>query len=157
MVIQPKEKQSIINELERRKTYLEQCVDHVLCSTGNLIWSHSAHGQFGSSILASTYKNLPLPEIKVLAGKSITCNSSQISKAFGKLSAHPVGVFCLLLEPPKCHIMQTKQCRQFLGLGNFLYIFLLGPLRGSQFVHFCRHRCRLNKRGAISSEAQTSM
>jgi len=28
-------------------------------------------------------------------------------KSVGKLFPHPVGVFCTILEPPQCHIMQT--------------------------------------------------
>ena len=53
-------------------------------------------------------------------------------KNVGNLFTHTVGVFCILLEPPKCHITQQTKMLPDCGVFGIVLIFpLLAPLGGS--------------------------
>ena len=50
-----------------------------------------------------------------------------------KLFPHPVGVFCTLLEPPNCHIMQKSYFSGFSVFSLIPYISLIFPFKGTPY------------------------
>ena len=93
------------------------------------VWYHD----FGLNIqrMAST-------KIKLLSEARATHITHANSRRCWQIVPHPVGVFCSLLLPPKCHVMQkTWTCSKCSIFCDFPYVFLSTPDQPINTLH-CR-------------------